>query len=333
MKPYISGRIQPSAGKTAMVAKIFIDGEAGTTGLQIRERLAGRRDLEVLSIAADRRKDQDERKRLLNAADVAILCLPDDAARESVALVDNERTRIIDASSAHRVADGWTYGFAEMDKAQAARIAGSARIANPGCWPQGAIATVRPLVEAGLLPADHPLTVHGISGYTGGGRTMIADYEAAGEDASEFMPYGLTFKHKHLPELQTYARLEKPPLFTPAVGNFAQGMITMVPLQLWALPKVPTGRDLHAAIADHFATIRGGFVEVAPLLDAERTPELDPELYNGTNRMRLHVFASDAKAQAVLVAVYDNLGKGASGAAVQNLNLMLGVAEDTSLAA
>jgi N-acetyl-gamma-glutamyl-phosphate reductase len=316
-----------------MVAKIFIDGEAGTTGLQIRERLAGRRDLDVLSIAADKRKDLSERKRLLNAADVAILCLPDDAAKESVSLVENDTTKIIDASSAHRVAEGWAYGFAEMDRGQADRIAKSKRIANPGCWPQGAIATLRPLVEAGLVPADFPVTVHGISGYTGGGRSMIADYEAAGEDANEFLPYGLTFKHKHLPELQAYAKLTASPLFTPAVGAFAQGMITVVPLQLWALPKVPTGAQLHAAIADHFAAIGGGFVEMAPLVEAERTPELNPELYNGTNRMRLHVFANDAKAQAALVAVYDNLGKGASGAAVQNLNLMLGVAERTSLTA
>ena len=316
-----------------MVASIFIDGEAGTTGLQIRDRLANRRDLELLSIAPGKRKDQDERKRLLNAADVAILCLPDDAAKQSVALIDNDRTKVIDASSAHRVAEGWAYGFAEMDRAQGANIASARRLANPGCWPQGAIATLRPLIEAGLLPADFPVTVHGVSGYTGGGRSMIADYEAAGENANEFMPYGLSFKHKHLPELQAYARLTHAPLFTPAVGNFAQGMITTVPLQLWTLDKVPTGADLHAAIADHFAAIPGGFVEVAPLVEAERMPDLNPELYNNTNRMRLHVFASDAKAQAVLVAVYDNLGKGASGAAVQNLNLMLGVAADTSLAA
>jgi N-acetyl-gamma-glutamyl-phosphate reductase len=316
-----------------MVAKIFIDGEAGTTGLQIRDRLAARRDLEILSIAPDKRKDQDERKRLLNAADVAILCLPDDAAKESVSLIENDRTKVIDASTAHRIAEGWTYGFAEMDKTQGAKIANAKRVGNPGCWPQGAIATLRPLIEAGLLPGDFPITTHGISGYTGGGKSMIADYEAAGEDGNEFMPYGLSFKHKHLPELQTYAKLEKTPLFTPAVGNFAQGMITMVPLQLWTLPKVTTGARLHAAIADHYAAISGGFVEVAPLVEAERTPELNPELYNNTNRMRLHVFANDAKAQAVLVAVYDNLGKGASGAAVQNLNLMLGVAEDTSLAA
>src|SRR5205085_3061454 len=167
-----------------------IDGEAGTTGLQIRERLAGRRDLELLSIAPDKRKDLDERKRLLNAADVAILCLPDDAAKQSVSLIDNDRTKVIDASTAHRVADGWADGFAEMDKQQAGKIANSKRVGNPGCWPQGAIATLRPLVEARLVPADYPITVHGITGYTGGGKSMIADYEAAGENANEFMPYG-----------------------------------------------------------------------------------------------------------------------------------------------
>ena len=316
-----------------MVAKIFIDGEAGTTGLQIRDRLAGRRDIELLSIAADKRKDQSERKRLLNAADIAILCLPDDAAKESVALIENDSTRVIDASTAHRVAAGWAYGFAEMDKGQADAIAAARFVANPGCWPQGPIAGLRPLVEAGLLPADLPLSIHGISGYTGGGKSMIADYEAAGEDANEFMPYGLSFKHKHLPEMQAYAKLGTAPLFTPAVGHFAQGMITIVPLQLGQLQRVPKGAELHAAIADHFAGVAGGFVEVAPFVEAERLPELNPEIFNNTNRMRLHVFASDARAQAALVAVYDNLGKGASGAAVQNLNLMLGVAASTSLAA
>lgn len=313
-----------------MVAKIFIDGEAGTTGLQIRDRLAGRRDLELLTIAPDRRKDQDERKRLLNAADVAILCLPDDAAKESVRLIDNDTTKVIDASTAHRVAEGWTYGFAEMDKGQSQRIATAKRVSNPGCWPQGAIATLRPLVDAGLIPADFAVTVHGISGYSGGGRTMIEDYEAKGEQANEYLPYGLTLKHKHVPELQANAKLSKRPLFTPAVGNFRQGMIVTVPLQLWTLPVVPTGAQLHAAIADHHAAIAGSFVEVAPLAE---TAEPNPEAYNDTNRMRLHVFANDQAAQAVLIAVYDNLGKGASGAAVQNLNLMLGVAADTSLAA
>jgi N-acetyl-gamma-glutamyl-phosphate reductase len=240
---------------------------------------------------------------------------------------------VIDASTAHRVADGWTYGFAEMDRSQSAKIASAMRVGNPGCWPQGPIATLRPLVEAGLIPADYPVTVNGISGYTGGGKSMIADYEGAGEDANEFMPYGLTFKHKHLPELKTYAKLDGLPLFTPVVGNFAQGMITMVPLQLSMAATVPTGKQLHEAIAAHYAAIPDGFVEVAPYQEAERLPELNPEIYNNTNTMKLYVFANDERAQAVLVAVYDNLGKGASGAAVQNLNLMLGVAADTSLAA
>ncbi|MDP1732631.1 MAG: N-acetyl-gamma-glutamyl-phosphate reductase [Devosia sp.] len=316
-----------------MVAKVFIDGEAGTTGLQIRERLAGRRDLQLLSIASEKRKDKDLRAALLNEADVAILCLPDDAARESISLISNSTTRVIDASTAHRVADGWIYGFAEMSKEQGAAIAKARFVANPGCWPQGAIATLRPLIESGLLPADFPATVNGISGYSGGGRQMIEDYERKGEDVAEFMLYGLTFKHKHLPELKAYAKLARDPLFQPAVGNFAQGMAVCVPLQLWTLPKAPSGAELQAAIADHYAGMEGSFVDVAPFAEIERTPELDPERYNNTNRMRLHVFANDARAQALLVAVYDNLGKGASGAAVQNLNLMLGVDAKTSLAA
>ncbi|WP_137150588.1 N-acetyl-gamma-glutamyl-phosphate reductase [Devosia sp. FKR38] len=317
-----------------MVAKIFIDGEAGTTGLQIRERLAGRRDLEVLSIAADKRKDMDERKRLLNAADVAILCLPDDAAKESVSLIENDTTRVIDASTAYRVDPAWAYGFAEMDKGQSALIAGARFVSNPGCWPQGLIAHVRPLIAAGLIPADYPLSYNGISGYSGGGKQMIAEYEAAGDSASQFMPYGLTFQHKHVPEMTLYTGTTTAPLFVPTVGDFAQGMTTFVPLQLGQLPRVPTGRELHAAIADHFAAIADSFVVVAPYDEAlGKTPALDPQAHNGTNTLTLHVFANDARAQAVLVAVYDNLGKGASGAAVQNLNLMLGVNARESLAA
>jgi N-acetyl-gamma-glutamyl-phosphate reductase len=308
-----------------MKPKIFIDGEHGTTGLQIRALLAERGDLEIISIPAERRKEAAARAEFLNAADVAILCLPDAAAKESVSLITNDTTRVIDASTAHRVAEGWEYGFAEMDKEQAKTIARAKRVANPGCWPQGPIATLRPLVEAGLLPPDFPVTVNGISGYSGGGRPMIEDYVAKGENASEFLPYGLTLQHKHVPELRTYAKLSHDPIMQPAVGNFAQGMITVVPLQLGGLDYVPTGAELHAAIADHFAAIDGGVVEVAPYALLERVPEIDPEIYNGTNRMKLYVFANDDRAQALLLAVYDNLGKGASGAAVQNMDLMLGL--------
>lgn len=308
-----------------MKPKIFIDGEHGTTGLQIRALLADRNDLEVISVPVERRKDVAARAEFLNAADVAILCLPDDAARESVALIENEATRVIDASTAHRVADNWTYGFPEMDNAQFAAIAASKRVANPGCWPQGPIAGLRPLVAAGLLPSDFPITVNGISGYSGGGRPMIEDYVEKGEDAPEFLPYGLTLKHKHVPELRTYAKLAHDPIMQPAVGNFAQGMITIVPLQLGSLKKVPTGAELHAALADHYAGLKGGVVEVAPLSDIERSADIQPEIYNGTNKMKLYVFANDKTAQALLVAVYDNLGKGASGAAVQNMDLMLGL--------
>ncbi len=308
-----------------MKPKIFIDGEHGTTGLQIRALLAERGDLEIISIPTERRKETAARAEFLNAADVAILCLPDAAAKESVALIENDTTRVIDASTAHRVAPGWEYGFAELDKDQAKIIANAKRVANPGCWPQGPIATLRPLVAAGLLPPDFPITVNGISGYSGGGRPMIEDYVAKGEDASEFQVYGLTLQHKHVPELRTYAKLSHDPIMQPAVGNFAQGMITVVPLQLGGLGHVPTGAELHTAIADHFAVIKGGVVEVAPYAHVERLPEINPEVFNGTNRMKVYVFANDDRAQALLIAVYDNLGKGASGAAVQNMDLMLGL--------
>lgn len=307
-----------------MKPKIFIDGEHGTTGLQIRTLLAGRADLDIISVPAERRKEKEARAEYLNAADITILCLPDDAARESVSLIANDTTRVIDASTAHRVAEGWDYGFAEMDRDQPARIAAARRVANPGCWPQGPIATLRPLVDAGLLPADFPVTINGITGYSGGGRTMIEDYEAKGESACEFFPYGLSLQHKHIPEIRTYGRLSRDPILQPAIGNFAQGMITIVPLQLGTLDYIPSGAELHAAIADHYAAIAGSVVEIAPYEQVERVPDIDPERYNGTNRMKLYVFANDERAQALLIAVYDNLGKGASGAAVQNLDLMIG---------
>jgi N-acetyl-gamma-glutamyl-phosphate reductase len=308
-----------------MKPKIFIDGEHGTTGLQIRSRLAGRDDIEVISIPVEQRKDPQARADFLREADIAILCLPDDAAKESVALIGDAGTRVIDASTAHRTAEGWAYGFAELDAAQAEAISRAQFVANPGCWPQGPIATLRPLVKAGLIPADFPVTMNGISGYSGGGRQMVEDYEAKGDDAPEFLPYGLTFQHKHVPELKRYAGLSRDPMMQPVVGNFAQGMLTAVPLQLATLERVPTGAELHAAIADHYAGLTNSAVEVAPFEALERTPSLDPESYNDTNRMKLHVFANDARAQALLVAVYDNLGKGASGAAVQNMDIMLGL--------
>jgi N-acetyl-gamma-glutamyl-phosphate reductase len=308
-----------------MKPKIFIDGEHGTTGLQIRALLADRKDVEIISIPTERRKESAARAEYLNASDVAILCLPDDAARESVSLIVNDTTRVIDASTAHRVAEGWEYGFAEMDKDQPQRIASAKRVANPGCWPQGPIATLRPLVAAGLLPADYPVTINGVTGYSGGGRPMIEEYAAKGQDAPDFFPYGLTLHHKHVPELKEYAKLSHDPIMQPAVGNFAQGMLTVVPLQLGNLDYVPSGAQLHAAIADHFAGIEGSVVEVAPFARVERLSELEPEHLNGTNRMKLYVFANDERAQALLVAVYDNLGKGASGAAVQNMDLMLGL--------
>lgn len=322
-----------------MAAKIFIDGEAGTTGLQIRERLAGRSDLELLSIPEQDRKDPAARADFLNRADVAILCLPDAAARESVAMIENPHTRVIDASSAHRVAPGWTYGFAEMAEGHAETIAKARFVTNPGCWPQGLIALVRPLVEAGIVPADHPVSVNGVTGYSGGGRQMIAEYEE--NPAPAYMPYGLTFEHKHLPEMTLYTGLETAPLFQPAVGDFYRGMLVAVPLHLDTLPTLPKGADLHAVLVEHFRKTQAngagtngeGFVSVAPFAPVLKSAALDPQGLNQTNRMQLFVFANDDTHQALLMAVFDNLGKGASGAAVQNLNLMLGIDMKTSLIA
>lgn len=306
---------------------IFIDGEAGTTGLQIRDRLKNRGDIELVSIAADRRKDASARRDFLNSVDVAILCLPDEAAIEAVSLIDvTSKTRVIDASTAFRVSPAWAYGFPELDAGNADRIARSARVANPGCWPQGLLAMVKPLIAAGLLSKDLPVSYGGVSGYTGGGRKMIEAYEAKGDAASQFAPYALTFNHKHLPEMKHYSGLSHDVLFQPVVGNFAQGMLTTVPLHVSQLKPGITGADIHAAIATYHQGSR--FVTVAAL-DAPES--LDPQALNGTNDMRLTVFANDKRGQVLLMAIYDNLGKGASGAAVQNLNLMIGADEAASV--
>ncbi|MFN4297367.1 MAG: N-acetyl-gamma-glutamyl-phosphate reductase [Brevundimonas sp.] len=310
-----------------MTHTIFIDGEAGTTGLEIRERLEARSDLELL-LLGDRRRDVDARREALNGADAVILCLPDDAAREAVAMIENPAVKVIDASTAHRVAPGWTYGFPEMDADQRAAVAGSTRVSNPGCYPTGFIALTRPLVRAGLVPADHPVNVNAVSGYSGGGKAMIAEFEGEGA-ATAHRAYGLTLTHKHVPEMTRHAGLSRPVLFAPAVGNYRQGMLVEVPLHLSALPETPSIERLHGALVEAYAGAR--FVEVADLETTEAMTGIEPEGLNGTNRLRLHVFGDRSGAQARLVALLDNLGKGASGAAVQNLNLMLGLDEGTGL--
>ena len=313
-------------------AKIFIDGAAGTTGLEIRERLHGRAGLSLITLSDAERKDAGARKAALNAADLVILCLPDEAAREAVALVDNSRTRIIDASSAHRVAEGWTYGFAELEADGYAQIASAKRVSNPGCWPTGFLAIMRPLVRAGLVPPDFPISVAGVSGYSGGGKNMVAEFEdEASVDYTETVSriYGLTLSHKHIPEMQKHSGLAHPPVFQPSVGRFYRGMLVDVPLQLWALPAKPTARDIHAALVKAYPD--RPLIKVASLEDAAAVKTLDAEILAGSNALALYVFANEKTAQARVVAVFDNLGKGAGGAAVQNLNIMLGLPETTGL--
>jgi len=315
-----------------MAPKVFIDGAAGTTGLEIRERLAGRDDLSLVQLAEAQRKDARARAGALNEADLVILCLPDEAAREAVALIENPDVRVIDASTAHRTAPGWAYGFAELEPGQRAKIASAKRVTNPGCYPTGFLALVAPLTRAGIVPADFPLTVNAVSGYSGGGKAMIGEFEDKSSPAyveTVMRAYGLTLAHKHVPEMQMYAKLAHPPVFAPSVGRFYRGMLVEVPLPLWALPGKPTTYRIHETLADAY---RGeALVDVASLEDAMLQKTLDAEMLKFTNGMKLFVFGNDKTGQVRLVALLDNLGKGASGAAVQNLNIMLGLPETTGL--
>lgn len=315
-----------------MNARVFIDGAVGTTGLQIRARLESRDDIEIVTLSEELRKDANARRDAVNSADVSILCLPDDAAREAVAMIENPDAKVIDASTAHRIADGWAYGFPELNADQTAVIAGSTRVSNPGCYAVASISILNPLVSNGLLPADHAVSINAISGYSGGGKQLIANFEDQSSDGyteAPFFVYGLGLAHKHVPEIQEHGGLNKRPLFVPSVGRFAQGMIVQLPLQLWDLPSKPTAKDVHGVLSSHYAGRT--FVKVADLANSTAMAQLQPEDANGTNDLRLFVFANEDEGQAVVMAQLDNLGKGASGSCVQNLNIMCGFDEAAGL--
>ena len=316
----------------AMATTVFIDGAAGTTGLEIRDRLAKRNDLTVVELSDSDRKNPVARADALNEVDIAILCLPDDAAREAIGLIKRPSVRVIDASTAHRVASGWTFGFPECEPGNYEAIASARFVSNPGCYSTGFIALVRPLVRAGLIPADAPLSVSAISGYSGGGRSMIEEFEK--KDSPNYVEtvvraYALKLAHKHVPEMQLHSGLKHPPVFTPNVGRYYRGMIVEVPLQFWSLPNSPSASQMHDALGQAY---RGRpLIEVAGVAETDALSSLDAELLKNTNKLKIYVFGNENTRQARLVAVLDNLGKGASGAAMQNLNIMLGLPETTGL--
>jgi N-acetyl-gamma-glutamyl-phosphate reductase len=317
-----------------MTKTIFIDGEVGTTGLQIRERLAPRTDVTLLSLDDKDRKSPAQRAEASRAADLVVLCLPDDAAREAMTWIEPAGIRVIDASTAHRTNENWVYGFPELRLGHADLIATARRVSNPGCYSTGAIALLKPLVAKGILSADHPVSIHAISGYSGGGRQLIERFEHADRsdriDSSYYL-YGLALRHKHVPEIEVHAGLQQRPLFVPSVGRFHQGMAVQIPLHLATLMGKCSVADIRALYQEWYAGSQ--FIEVMSFRDCATMENLDPEILNGTNALRVHVFGDDDTGHAFLVAVLDNLGKGASGAAVQNVNLMLGLDPTTGLQA